>query len=101
MTAVAAPAAPAAPAASDDSASRVEKVRAWAGLIAVVSGDAAIAIAATVGIIHFAGSGTSSQVLPQVVAILSSAFTAIGTMTTAYFGIKAMSNTAKNLVASK
>jgi len=50
-----------------------------------------------VGIIHFAGSGSSSQALPQVVAILSGAFTAIGTMTTAYFGIKAMSNTAKSL----
>ena len=80
--------------ASDDS---VERVRAWAGLAAVVAGDAAIAIAAIVGIIHFAGSGSSTQALPQVVAILSGAFTAIGTMTTAYFGIKAMSNTAKAL----
>jgi hypothetical protein len=88
---------PAATKAGDDSANRVERVRAWAGLAAVMAGDAAIATAAIVGIIHFAASGTSSQVLPQVVAILSSAFTAIGTMTTAYFGIKAMSNTAKNL----
>jgi hypothetical protein len=84
-----------------DSASRVERVRAVAGLLAVVAGDAAIAIAAMVGIIHFAGSGTSAQVLPLIVAILSSAFTAIGTMTTAYFGIKAMSNTAKSLATSK
>jgi hypothetical protein len=84
-----------------DAESRVERMRALAGLLAVVAGDAAIAIAATVGIIHFAASGTSSQVLPQVVAILSSAFTAIGTMTTAYFGIKAMSNTAKSLAPSK
>jgi hypothetical protein len=30
------------------------------------------------------------------VAILTSAFTAIGTMTTAYFGIKSMSNTAQS-----
>jgi hypothetical protein len=87
----------AAPKAPENPDSRVEKVRAWAGLIAVVAGDTAIAIAAIVGIIHFASSGTSSQVLPQIVAILSSAFTAIGTMTTAYFGIKAMSNTAKSL----
>jgi len=79
-----------------DSENSVERVRA-AGLAAVVAGDAAIAIAAIVGIIHFAGSGSSSQALPQVVAILSGAFTAIGTMTTAYFGIKAMSNTAKSL----
>jgi predicted tellurium resistance membrane protein TerC len=83
--------------ARDDSEDRVERVRAWAGLAAVVAGDAAIAIAAIVGIIHFAGSGSSTQALPQVVAILSGAFTAIGTMTTAYFGIKAMSNTAKSL----
>lgn len=81
----------------DDPASRVEKVRAWAGLMAVVAGDTAIAVAAIVGIIHFAASGTSSQTLSQIVAILSCAFTAVGTMTTAYFGIKAMSNTAKNL----
>jgi hypothetical protein len=76
----------------------VEKVRAWTGLFAVVAGDVAIALAATLGITHFATNGTSSsQVLPQVVAILSGAFTAIGTMTTAYFGIKSISNTAKNL----
>jgi hypothetical protein len=31
-----------------------------------------------------------------MVAILASAFTAIGTMTTAYFGIKTMSNTAQS-----
>src|SRR5262252_3736401 len=47
--------------ARDDSEARVERVRAWAGLAAVVAGDAAIAIAAIVGIIHFAGSGSSTQ----------------------------------------
>ena len=97
-----APAALPAPAVSSPNPdARVEQVRALAGLIAVMAGDAAIAAAAIVGIIHFAASGTSSQVLPQIVAILSGAFTAIGTMTTAYFGIKAMSNTAKNLAPSK
>jgi hypothetical protein len=74
----------------------VEKVRAWAGLIAVVAGDLVIALAAILGITHFTSSG-NSQSLPQIVAILSGAFTAISTMTTAYFGIKAISNTAKNL----
>lgn len=92
---------PPSPASPDSSDASVEKVRAWAGLIAVVAGDTAIALAAILGITHFAASGTSSQVLPQIVAILSGAFTAIGTMTTAYFGIKAMSNTAKNLAKSK
>jgi hypothetical protein len=91
-----APAAPPPPPAKDPDAS-VERVRALAGLLAVIAGDTAIAVAAIVGIIHFAGSGSSTQSLPQVVAILSGAFTAIGTMTTAYFGIKAMSNTAKSL----
>ena len=81
----------------EDSDAGVERVRALAGLLAVIAGDAAIAVAAIVGIIHFAGSGSGNQALPQVVAILSGAFTAIGTMTTAYFGIKAMSNTAKSL----
>jgi hypothetical protein len=66
--------------------------------MAVVAGDVAIALAAILGITHFASSGTaSSQILPQIVAILSSAFTAIGTMTTAYFGIKSMANTANNV----
>jgi hypothetical protein len=99
MAAVAGAAAP--KAVGEPTAGRIEQVRAWAGLIAVVAGDTAIALAAILAIAHFAASGTPSQVLPQVVAILSSAFTAIGTMTTAYFGIKAMSNTAKNLAAPK
>jgi hypothetical protein len=92
--------APAVPPPSKTSDARVEQVRALAGLMAVMAGDVAIAVAAIVVIIRFAGSGTSSQALPQIVAILSGAFTAIGTMTTAYFGIKAMSNTAKNLRSS-
>jgi hypothetical protein len=58
----------------------------------------AIAVAAILGITHFATSApANAQTLPQIVAILSSAFTAIGTMTTAYFGIKSMANTANNL----
>jgi hypothetical protein len=82
----------------DTSDPRVERVRAWTGLYAVIVGDVAIAVAAILGITHFATSGTgNAQTLPQIVAILSSAFTAIGTMTTAYFGIKSMANTANNL----
>ena len=90
----------AAPAAGDTptsgtSSSRVETTRAWTGLMAVVAADTAIAVAAILGIVHFSGNGTANS---QLVAILSSAFTAIGTTTTAYFGIKSMSNTAKNLM---
>ena len=72
----------------------VDRTRSITGLLAVVGGDVAIAVAAILGILHFPPSGSQST---QFVAILSSAFTAIGTMTTAYFGIKSISNTAQAL----
>lgn len=100
MTTPTAPAGDTAAAASSGETANpdVEKVRSWTGLYAVIASDTAIAVAAILGITHFAGSGTAnSQSLPQVVAILSSAFTAIATLTTAYFGIKSMANTANNL----
>jgi TRAP-type C4-dicarboxylate transport system permease small subunit len=75
----------------------VEKTRAVTGLIAVVAGDVAIAIAAILGIIYAARESGASSTTTQIVAILSGGFTAIGTMTTAYFGIKSMANTANNL----
>jgi hypothetical protein len=75
----------------------VERTRAITGLAAVVAGDVAIALAAILGIVFATRGSIASSALPQVVAILSSGFTAIGTMTTAYFGIKSMSNTANNL----
>jgi hypothetical protein len=71
----------------------VQKVRAWTGLLVVAVGDLAIVIAAFVGIVHVSNSGTHAS---SIVAILSSGFTAIGTMTTAYFGIRAASNTAQS-----
>lgn len=72
----------------------VEQTRAITGLIAVIAGDVAIALAAILGMIYATrGSGDTTQ----IAAILSSSFTAIGTTTTAYFGIKSMSNTANNL----
>ena len=75
----------------------VERTRAITGLAAVVAGDVAIAVAAILGIVFATRGSVASSALPQVVAILSSGFTAIGTMTTAYFGIKSMSNTANSL----
>ncbi|HEX4255552.1 MAG TPA: hypothetical protein VH089_10720 [Streptosporangiaceae bacterium] len=72
----------------------VQRTRAWTGLLVVVAGDVAIAVAAIWGIIKTGQAGTASA---SEVAILTSAFTAIGTMTTAYFGIKSMSNTAQSL----
>jgi hypothetical protein len=78
------------PAATDD---EVQKVRAWTGLLVVAVGDVVIVVAAIVGIAHVSGSTNDTS---SVVAILSSAFTAVGTMTTAYFGIRAASNTAQS-----
>jgi hypothetical protein len=75
----------------------VERTRAITGLAAVVAGDVAIAVAAILGIVFATRGSVASSALPQVVAILSSGFTAIGTMTTAYFGIKSISNTASSL----
>jgi hypothetical protein len=72
----------------------VDKTRSITGLLAVVAGDVVIAVAAILGILHISSSSTQSA---QFVAILTSAFTAIGTMTTAYFGIKSISNTAQAL----
>jgi hypothetical protein len=73
----------------------VQRTRAFTGLWVVVGGDVAIAAAAVYGVIK-SGSGQNAT---QIVAILTSAFTAIGTMTTAYFGIRAASNTAQAATA--
>jgi hypothetical protein len=59
----------------------------------VIGGDVAIALAAIWGVIKVSGSASSGS---SLVAILTSAFTAIGTMTTAYFGIKSAANTAQS-----
>jgi hypothetical protein len=73
-----------------------EKTRSWTGLIAVVIGDVAILAMAIAGVgIIRESTGTSSS----IVAILTSAFTAIGTLTTAYFGIRAAANTAQTSIA--
>jgi len=74
----------------------VQRTRAWTGLWVVVGGDTAIAVAAILGVVKTAGTSTTNS---PTVAILTSAFTAIGTMTTAYFGIKSMSNTAQSYAA--
>jgi hypothetical protein len=71
----------------------VQLVRSRAGVIVVVAGDIVIAVAAFIGISKFA-TGSSAGV--SMVAILTTAFTAISTMTTAYFGIKTVANTAQS-----
>jgi hypothetical protein len=78
----------------------VDRTRAWTGLLVVVGGDVAIAVAAIIALVKFAGSTTSSN-NSVLASILSSAFAAIGTMTTAYFGIRESSNTAQRSIKPK
>jgi hypothetical protein len=71
----------------------VQLARSRAGVVVIVAGDVVIALAAFIGISKFS-AGSSAGV--SMVAILTTAFTAISTMTTAYFGIKTVSNTAQS-----
>jgi hypothetical protein len=79
----------------DPTSGRVQIIRSWTGLLVVIFGDAAVAAAAIWGIAKAGGTENA-----QLVAILTSAFTAITAMTTAYFGIRAASNTAQSAVES-
>src|ERR1700722_16897214 len=67
----------------------VQRTRSWTGMWVVLGGDVVIASGAGVAIWKVTGTA-------NVIAILSSAFTAVSTMTTAYFGIRTMSNTAQS-----
>jgi hypothetical protein len=60
-------------------------------------GDVAIAIAAIYGVVKVSGPHSNVE---STVSIPTSAFTAIGTMTTAYFGIRAVSNTAQQVATT-
>ena len=75
---------------------QVDKTRAWTGLYVVVGGDVAIAVAAVFALIKFAGAANASSAV--IASVLSSAFATIGTMTTAYFGIRESSTTAQRSV---
>jgi hypothetical protein len=70
----------------------IQTTRSWTGLFAVVIGDLAILGIALAGVVVLGNSNTTAT---SVVAILTSAFTAIGTLSAAYFGIKAAANTAQ------
>jgi hypothetical protein len=83
--------------AAGTSGNDVQRTRAWTGLWVVVGGDVVIGVAAIIAVARMAsGSGNEAA----MVSILTSAFTAIATMTTAYFGIKSMSNTAQSTIAA-
>jgi len=79
---------------SDES---VDKTRAWTGLYVVVGGDVAIMAAVVVALFKIADTTVDASTA-VLAAILSSAFAAIGTMTTAYFGIRASSTTAQRSI---
>ncbi len=74
-------------------ADAVEYIRSLAGAGAVIAGDVAIATAACVVLVW------TNAPNEAVVTVLTGAFTAISTMTAAYFGIKAASNTAQSATA--
>ncbi|MEH0419912.1 hypothetical protein [Streptomyces sp. B21-083] len=69
----------------------LEKSRALYGLLAVVISNVAIAGVAIFGVWRLHGDSA------VIVGVLTSAFTAVSTMTTAYLSIKAVSNTAKSI----
>jgi hypothetical protein len=69
----------------------VERYRARYGLHAVVMSNAAIAVVALFGVWQLDGDKA------VIVGVLTTAFTAISGVTTAYLGIKAVSNTAQNI----
>ncbi|MFF7986572.1 hypothetical protein ACFZDK_47085 [Streptomyces sp. NPDC007901] len=73
---------------------QLEKSRARYGLLAVVISNLAIAAVAVFGVWRLDGDKS------VIIGVLSAAFTAVSSMTTAYLGIKAVSNTAKSIAAS-
>lgn len=73
----------------------LEKSRALYGLLAVITTNAAITAVAIVGVWQLDGDKA------VIVGVLTSAFTAVSSVTTAYLGIKAISNTAKSLALSE
>jgi len=69
----------------------LEKYRARYGLLAIVVSNIAIAGVAAFGVWRLNGDKA------VIVGVLSAAFTAMSSMTTAYLGIKAVSNTARSI----
>ena len=69
----------------------LEKDRARYGLLAVLVSNLAIAGVAIFGVWRLDGDKA------VIVGVLTAAFTAVSSMTTAYLGIKAISNTAKSI----
>ncbi len=73
----------------------LEKNRARYGLLAVIISNLAIAGVAIFGVWRLGGDKS------VIVGVLTAAFTAVSSMTTAYLGIKAVSNTAKSITQER
>jgi hypothetical protein len=69
----------------------LEKIRARYGLLSVVGSNLAITAVAIFGVWQLNGDRA------VIVGVLTSAFTAMAGLTTAYLGIKAVSNTAQSM----
>nr|WP_230396722.1 hypothetical protein [Streptomyces blattellae] len=69
----------------------LEERRARYGLLAVIISNLAISGVAIFGVRQLDGDNA------VIVGVLTAAFTAVSSMTTAYLGIKAVSNTAKSI----
>ncbi|AOT59644.1 MULTISPECIES: hypothetical protein [Streptomyces] len=69
-----------------------EQIRSIAGMFVVVTAVAALLTVAAWGV-QASGKGTE-----QTVTVLTSAFTAVTSITTAYLGIRAASNTARRAI---
>ncbi|MFF7949380.1 hypothetical protein [Streptomyces griseorubiginosus] len=69
----------------------LELARARYGLFAVLASNLAIAGVAVIGVWRLDGDKA------VIVGVLTAAFTAVSSMTTAYLGIKAISNTARSI----
>ncbi|MEV0183789.1 hypothetical protein AB0I54_31555 [Streptomyces sp. NPDC050625] len=69
----------------------LEERRARYGLLAVVLSNVSISGVAIFGVWQLSGDKA------VIVGVLTAAFTAVSSMTTAYLGIKAVSNTAKSI----
>ncbi|MGW2697227.1 hypothetical protein [Streptomyces sp. NPDC001296] len=73
----------------------LEKDRARYGLLAVIISNLAIAGVAIFGVWRLGGDKS------VIVGVLTAAFTAVSSMTTAYLGIKAISNTARSMAQER
>ncbi|WP_344960756.1 hypothetical protein [Streptomyces thioluteus] len=78
---------------TEEDGQRMESIRTVAGLLAILVSDAAIVFALIWGASRITGSDKSTV----LVGLATAAFTAVSTVTTAYLGIKAVSNTAQLL----